>query len=379
MKRVLVAFLLFAVTSALSAEDPKLSIAPTGRVVMDGAGYISHDDQFESGAAITEARLGAKATYGIYSAKAEIGVAYGKVTLKDLYIETRFRPDLKLRTGYMLLQYGLQSVYFAANKSTMEMPSSNVAFDLPRAIGVMGMWERGDWAAAVAVTAESKSSLLHTNEMGKTSWGGVGRFVWRPVRIDGKIFQIGLSGAIMSPEYNADPELNHRSFSITAKYPTSVASVSALSAVVDDACSEFKFTPELLASYGRIALESQYYYTQISRHNAIPTYRAYGAYAILRGLIFGESCYSYYSPDSRLVTPSSRTLELALGYNYTCLSNEKAAIYGGRISDVSCTLNWYINRYMTWRLRYSYTHSWDRAGMDPVDLGTFQTRIQFVF
>ena len=49
-----------------------------------------------------------------------------------------------------------------------------------------------------------------------------------------------------------------------------------------------------------------------------------------------------------------------LGYNYTNASDSRAGIFGGISNDASCTLNYYINKYMIARLRYSYTHVRDR-------------------
>lgn len=355
----------------------KIKLTPTGRLLVDGAVYFSDDKEFAAGAAIPEARLGLQGAYENFTAKVEVGVSYGKLVLKDIYIQARLGERWHVRAGNFIHPFGLQSAYNSSMKTSMEMPTSNAVFDLPRSIGVKGKYYDNDWMAAMSIGVESKASVLSSTAMGKTGLGVDGRFVWRRA-VEGSVVQIGWSGAWLAPQYNEDEELNHRSISLSANFPTSVARVKALSAIVDDASGYFKFTPELLLCHGRVALESQYYYGQVWRKDNAPAYKAYGAYALLRGIVRGGD-YRYRSIDARLDAPAPKSIEVALQYNYTCLSDSHAGIRGGRISDVSCTLNWYINRYIIWRLRGGYSHNWDRADMSPIDVGCLQTRLQIIF
>jgi phosphate-selective porin OprO/OprP len=49
------------------------------------------------------------------------------------------------------------------------------------------------------------------------------------------------------------------------------------------------------------------------------------------------------------------------------------------LNDVSFTVNYYINKYMIWRFRYSYTKITDRVGFENQSLSAFQTRFQVIF
>ncbi len=379
LRRCLIVVSLLTVALPSVAGDSivsKIKLAPIGRFLLDGATYFSDNEEFVTGAAIPDATLGVKAQYEDFSAKVEVGVSYGKLSLKDIYLQYEINDRFNIRAGNFVHPFGLQSAYSSSKKTSMEMPVSNSVFDLPRAIGVEGNFHTRDFLLGVSVGVESKANVLSSDALGKTGWGAVGRFVWRNVDGD-RIFQIGWSGAWLSPQYNEDETLNHKSVSLTARFPTSVAKVTALDAVVDKASGYFKFTPELLLSYGRVALESQYYHGRVWRDDA-PDYTAYGAYATLRGIVLGDN-YKYRARSARIDTPSPKSLEVALQYNYTCLSDREAGIWGGRVSDVSCTINWYINRYIIWRLRGGYTHNWDRADGLVTDLGSIQTRIQLIF
>lgn len=356
-----------------------LTITPIGRMMFDGALFVTPDKQFHDGVALSEARIGLVASYGKYKARVEMGYIYGSFTPRDIYIEANFNPKTFVRAGYVLPQWGLNASYNASAKSTMEQPVSNAVFETQRMLGVMGGYIDGPYFATVNLLFEPKGLVKSTDELGGgTAWGLNTRLVYRPITTSGRVVQVGWSGGYMSPEYSDNAAQNHRSYSFSANYPTRVARISALSATINDAKSMFKFTPELLLSYNRFALESQYYFMQVNRKYDLPAYRAYGAYAILRGLIIGDK-YNYNSAMALIDPPARKGLELSLCYNYTCMSNADSGIYGGRLSEVSATLDWYINKYLTWRLRYGYTHVWDRAGYHPGNVAAFQTRIQFLF
>ena len=67
-----------ALPSMAEDEAPKLSVKPTGRILMDGAVYMGgngdikndeEDTKFVDGVAIPDLRLGVKASYGKWKAK----------------------------------------------------------------------------------------------------------------------------------------------------------------------------------------------------------------------------------------------------------------------------------------------------------------------
>ena len=94
-------------TAADDDDAPKFSVKPTGRILMDGAVYMGgngniqedEDTRFVDGVAIPDLRLGVKASYGKWKAKVDVGFGYGKVGLKDTYLEYDFNPSNLLRVG----------------------------------------------------------------------------------------------------------------------------------------------------------------------------------------------------------------------------------------------------------------------------------------
>lgn len=398
ISRYLVAALLIgSATSAFAEEEssdtqPKFKVSPIGRILMDGAGYFGgngdHSDlaegggKFTTGVAIVDVRAGVKASYGKWSAKVDIGFAYAKLSMKDVFIQYTFNPRNFIQAGYFVQQFGYNSSTSSSMKPSMLEATSNEFFDAnPRLLGVMYLRNMPKYLGAFSAFVEAAAITNNASSMGRQGWGFQTRQVWRPYASTGQMAQIGISANIASPTYNSNEEYNHSSFSYSANFPTKVSSVTDVSAFVDHARSSFKFSPELMLCYGRMALESQYYYMRVFRKDGMKDYTAQGAFGFLRGILLGPN-YTYDSTGGGIATPSPKSLECVLGYNYTNASDAGAEIWGGITNDVSCTFNYYINKYMIARLRYSYTNVHDRRLADMAGsrhVNTLQARFQIIF
>lgn len=363
MKNIILALTAAAISilPATAADDddaPKFSVKPTGRILMDGAVYMGgngniqedEDTRFVDGVAIPDLRLGVKASYGKWKAKVDVGFGYGKVGLKDTYLEYDFNPSNLLRVGYFVPQWGLNSETSSSMKQTYEEPTSNEFFYAnPRLLAAMWVYDKDRFFAGTSIFAEANAMTQNATAMGKQAWGAQTRLVWRPRHSDGDVFQIGSSFNYSTP--TAD---DHSAFDYTANFPSRVSKVPVLSAGIDHARGLFKMTPELLFIKSNFALEAQYYYMNVARNDGFSNYTAQGAYGMVRTLLIGSQ-YTYSHADAGVATPAKGSLEFVLGYNYTNASDSKAGIMGGIMNDINCTFNYYINSWMLARLRYSYS------------------------
>lgn len=376
MKAMYMAFaaaaLFSAAAQAQEQEQPKLKLTPTGRILMDGALYFDgnkdlqpDESKFVDGVAIPDVRLGLKATYGQWKAKVDIGFSNGKVGMKDIYFEYDLNQSNLFRLGYFVPQFGLNSTTSSSMKPSYEEEQSNDFFySNPRLIGLMHIFDKGQFFAGTTLFIEGNAISEPANELGKQAWGAQTRLVWRPQHRDGEVFQIGCSF-----NYSSPTAFDHTGFEYKVNFPSRVSKIQSLDAKITDARGLFKMSPELLFARGRLALETQYYYMNVARKNGLRNYRAQGAYGLFRALLIGSQ-YQYSHGDCGLATPAPRSLELCLGYNYTNATDGAAGIYGGKLHDVNCTLNYYINKYMIARLRYSYTRASDRYFPGVNDDGT---------
>lgn len=373
----------------LSAQE--LHIQPTGRILADGAVYFDGGDKenlqkFVDGVSLSDIRAGVKASYGKWKMRADLGWAYSKFSMQDVFLEYDFNPTNIMRGGYFVEQFGLDAVTSSSLKPTMEETTSNEFFySNNRRLGLSWHHYPRHYFIATSLFVEGEAVKKDASAMGKQGYGVNTRTVWRPHVEDGKLFQVGASFNASSPRYNENPELNHTSFVFSANFPTRVSKVTDLEAVVTHAKWQYKIAPELLAARGRLALLSQYYHMRVMRKDGYRTYTAQGLYAMLRGLVIGDA----YRSDPALCglqMPRPGSLELIACYDYTNASDAKAQIWGGISTDYSLTCNYYINPYMIARLRYSYTclrdrRPWTEPEADPTrrHVNTIQARLQIIF
>lgn len=382
----LVCLLAAGSATAVSTDRTEFSFTPLGTLLLDGATFAGGDrDRFHTGFAIPEVRLGGTARYGAWSAKAEIGFASNKVALKDVYFQYTIDAENCLRGGFQMHQFGYQNATAACQKITMIEPECNTVFNDVHMLGISYLHTGRKWFAFASLHTESAATyttLGGTEGMSKQGFGMRTRLVAHPYTdAQQALFQIGVSAAFSTPHYSGTPGEGdtHDRFRFACNYPTRVNSVSALGVVVDESRNLWKVSPELLAGRGRVALESQFYYMRVNRLHGLRSFTATGAYANLRGIICGSDRYPYSLAAAGIGLPRPGTLEGVVSYNWTDLTDSRAGLRGGRLSDISLTLNYYINPYMTVRLRGGYTHTWDREGALPADLVPVQARLQLIF
>ena len=335
--------------------------------------------------AIPEARLGTKMEYGKWSSWIDVGIAYGKIGLRNMWVEYSFNNHNFLRIGNFLQPYGLQGNVTSSLKTTFEQPLASALFTPMLQLGVMYTFYNPSIYSASSFHVESNALLKVMNypDFNKQGFTVLTRFAWRKKDsgINGaSVVQAGISLGFSTPQnkINENGFDVHDGFTNVANFPSKVTTKTALEITVGDAKNLFKFTPELLFAKGRVALEAQYFFQSIQRHKNLPTYIAQSGYITLRGLLRG-GCYSYDSGAAQLVYPKKHGLECVFDYNYSTLSDPKAGIFGGRANSISGTLNYYINKYITARLNYTYTHVWNREGYDPITQNVIQARIMVLF
>lgn len=373
-------------TYAQEEEGPKFKVTPSGRVLIDGAVYISPEKYlFKDGMAIPEARLGAKMEYGKWSSWIDVGIAYGKVGLRNMWIQYDFNSNNSLRVGNFLQPFGMQSEITTSMKPTFEQPIATALYTPGLQLGVMYKFQNPSFYSASAFHVESSAltNAMNYPEFNKQGFSVLTWFAWRKKDSGhpGKtILHTGVSLGFSTPQRRMDNDGYdvHDGFALTANYPTKVTTLAALSAVVPASRNLFKFSPEIMLAKRKVALEAQYFLQTINRKDNLSSYLTQSGYITLRGMILGGD-YSYDHKTAQLVYPKKNALELVADYNYSTLSDSKAGIYGGRANSFNFTLNYYFNKYITARLNYSYTHVWDRANFIPVTMSVIQARLMVLF
>jgi phosphate-selective porin OprO/OprP len=259
----------------------------------------------------------------------------------------------------------------------MEEPQSNAAFNNDRTLGLMYEHNGDKFLGTFSFIVETDAMKQTTDVIGNEAVGAQTRLLYRPYTERGKMFQVGISGGIEGARYSSDKELNHKQFTLSTRWPTRVAKVTSQVAEVTDAKTMYKFSPEVMYSYGRFAVIGQYFLNSITRDKGLSTFTGSGTYVTLRGLIKGRN-YAPNMVDGGIATPDPGNMEICLQYNYTDLTDTSAGVYGGYLNDWALCYNYYINKYMIWRVRASWTKV-QNLGFFSNECTILETRFQVKF
>lgn len=372
------AALVMGFAAAANAQENKLVVKPSGRILMDAAFLNSSnktvDEQCVDGVNVPDIRIGMKVSYGKWEGKADIGYARGSVSPKDIFIQYNFNKQNFLRGGYFVHQFGYQSATSSSFKVSMEEPETHSAFGVGgRLVGLMYEHSDNKFMGTGSIYTDAQSFKKQTNHTGYQGTGLLTRLVYHPLIEKGNLFHVGIG---LNYELAAE---NRSNMEFKAPYPVRVAGINAIGAKITDAKSDFKFSGELMAAKGHVGIEGQYIFMNVDRKGDAKSYKAWGAYGNLRFLLNNE--YEYVKNDAGIATPAQKSWELVAAYNYTDMNDAKAGFHGGKLSDWALTMNYYINKYMIWRVSGHIVRAGesDYSGFNKNTFRVIETRLQFKF
>ena len=377
-KYMMAAALVMGFAAAANAQENKLVVKPSGRILMDAAFLNSSnktvDEQCVDGVNVPDIRIGMKVSYGKWEGKADIGYARGSVSPKDIFIQYNFNKQNFLRGGYFVHQFGYQSATSSSFKVSMEEPETHSAFGVGgRLVGLMYEHSDNKFMGTGSVYTDAQSFKKQTNQTGYQGTGLLTRLVYHPFIEKGNLFHVGIG---LNYELAAE---NRSNMEFKAPYPVRVAGINAIGAKITDAKNDFKFSGELMAAKGHVGIEGQYIFMNVDRKGDAKSYNAWGAYGNLRFLLNNE--YEYVKNDAGIATPAPKSWELVAAYNYTDMNDAKAGFHGGKLSDWALTMNYYINKYMIWRVSGHIVRAGesDYSGFNKNTFRVIETRLQFKF
>ncbi|MCI7197922.1 MAG: OprO/OprP family phosphate-selective porin [Prevotella sp.] len=377
-KYIMAAALVMGFAAAANAQENKLVVKPSGRILMDAAFLNSSnkavDEQCVDGVNVPDIRIGMKVSYGKWEGKADIGYARGSVSPKDIFIQYNFNKQNFLRGGYFVHQFGYQSATSSSFKVSMEEPETHSAFGVGgRLVGLMYEHSDDKFMGTGSIYTDAQSFKKQTNQTGYQGTGFLTRLVYHPLIEKGNLFHVGIG---LNYELAAE---NRSNMEFKAPYPVRVAGINAIGAKITDAKNDFKFSGELMAAKGHVGIEGQYIFMNVDRKGDAKSYNAWGAYGNLRFLLNNE--YEYVKNDAGIATPAPKSWELVAAYNYTDMNDAKAGFHGGKLSDWALTMNYYINKYMIWRVSGHIVRAGesDYSGFNKNTFRVIETRLQFKF
>lgn len=380
---ILVALILVSLSTKaqsvnIKVDDDVLKITPAGRMYLDGATFIDDKTDLSNGVTMSDLRLGIKAKYKSWEVKMDIGYHHSKVSAKDVFVQYNLNKSSYFRLGNYYESYALDQMESTSNTAFITKNASAIVFGPNRKIGLSYIgWKKLYWVSAGAF---ADSGALNNDKEGDDGYSVNGRFVFTPFKEKGKILHLGLAGVVRKADANGRDEDGidkyNRQFKFSTPIVNEVDKTQAIDISIPNADFQAKYAAELIAGWGPVYFQGEYFHSNVKRRMGLPSYISDGAYGQIGFLAIGGD-YNYSSAWARMSAPRAGSLEFAARYNYTNL--DRGNFKGGTMSDITLGANYYLNKYMAVKLNYSYASLGKNAKLANENISVFSVRYQVVF
>lgn len=375
--------ILHAQSLDVNLGNETLKVTPSGRIYMDGAAFIQDESDLSNGVNIPDIRLGLSATYGKWTSKVDVGFEKNRVSAKDIFLQYNLSKASYLKGGHYKEPFGMDRMESSRRIKFMTPNASSNAFTPGRKIGLSyTAWTDKLWFAG-GVFADGDS--MSNSKEGDDGYSATSRVVFNPLKRSGAIFHLGLAGSVRKADANGREEVNGvltdktRKIGYSSSLLSYIENLKPLNVSISDANYQAKYAVELLTAHGPVALQSEYFHTNVRRYNDAATYQAMGAYGQIAVLLKGGN-YAYSSSSALLSQLAPKSFELVARFNYTDLDDKGSNIYGGKMRDWSLAANYYLNKYIVFRVNYSYMNMGDyNPALTSENIHSVQGRIQVAF
>lgn len=336
-----------------------------GRVFFDGGVFFHDTTDLGNSFQVNDLRLGAVLRFlENWEAKIELGYGDSKVSLKDVYLNYAF-SNHSLRLGHFYEPFGNARVG-STNYRLMTNAVADKILGNSRRLGITYSYYCKAFNFMGGVFSDGDIQKSKPRDQG---YNVAAKAVVRPWMQDRKVVHIGVA-----PRFSSGQD----QVTFRGGVPTDLLNKeddTFLKAEVSQVINQWKLDLELILTYNKWYFQGQYYLAHLNR-SAADNYNARGGYAQAGYMILGAE-HNYNPRTGMIANPAPRSLEVVVRYNNVNLND--AGIRGGRMSDVTAGMNYFINKYVVAKVNYTRLmmgHSALRGGQD---FNLLQGRIQFFF
>lgn len=334
-----------------------------GRVFFDGGVFTG--DSTRTSFQVHDIRLGTQIRFlDNWEAKIELGYGERKVSMKDIYLNYTLN-DHSFRLGYYYEPFGNARVG-TANFRFMTNASSDKALGNKRKLGLSYGYNQKYFNVMAGVFSDGDIEKGKAVDQGYSLSAKV---VGRPLIADKKLIHIGVAPRFSSSSHE---------IAFSGGSPTDLLDKSEntlIDAEIKQVINQWKLDMELILLYNKWYFQGQYFLSHLNRF-AADNYNAKGGYVQAGYMILGDK-HNYNARTGMIVNPAPKSLELLCRYDNVNLND--AGIYGGRLSDITIGLNYFLNKYVAAKLNYTYMMVGDTAPKGSDHFNVFQARVQFSF
>jgi phosphate-selective porin OprO/OprP len=339
------------------AYDGESSLELTAQIAADAAFYSSDQSDLGDGAEIRYARIGLEGSlYGAWEYELEADFAGEDIGLKDAWLGYRSLGHSLIRAGLFKQPFSLEEATPSAYQTFMERSLINELAP-GKNIGVGMESHDTHWYLAGGIFGEGPNDA--DDKLDDEGWGGSLRGVWAPLPEKGRVIHLGASADYRNFGGDSDTEANWRIRTHPESHIVDKTNYLLDTGKIKHIDHSRSLALEAAAVYGPFSLQGEYLRTRINIEDHAEPLNFHGYYIAGSWFITGESRnYDIKQARFERITPRSNfswgegrgAWELALRHSYLDLDDQD--IQGGRQSNTTFGLNWYINPHTRFMANY---------------------------
>lgn len=349
--------------SMVGGQNDNFSWRLSGRVFFDG-GFI-FNDSVTSSFQVNDIRLGAQLHFmKNWDAKIELGYGDSKISLKDVFIDYA-TGNHGLRMGFHYEPFGNARVG-TANFRFLTNAIADKSLGNKRKLGVSYSYNQKWFNFMGGIFSNGDIEKSKPLDAG---YAFATKFVGRPLMKDKRLLHIGVAPRFSNKEESVE---------FSGGLPTDLLAKgdnTYVKANVDQVINQWKLDLELILLYDKWYFQGQYFLSHLNRFGT-ENYNATGAYAQAGYMIIGAK-HNYNPKTGMIVNPAPKSLEALVRYDILDLND--GIVRGGRLSDITVGMNYFINKFVAAKINYTYMMLADSAPHGKDNLGIIQARLQFSF
>ncbi len=346
-------------------KDNPLQWRLIGRVFFDGGIFMNDTLGWDNAFQVHDVRLGTVVKiYDHWEVKIELGYADKKVSMKDVFLSYKL-DNHSFRLGYAYEPWGNARVGTASFRFMQNATADNV-LGQGRQLGISYSYNY-NWINVMAGVFSGGD--IQTSGQMNQGYSVAAKFIGRPLMKDGKVLHLAVAPRFAEGKDELD---------FMGGVPTNLVSKSEngfVDASVDRVINSWKLDAECIFIYDKWYFQGQYLFAHLNRSGG-SNFNGKGGYAQAGYLILGEK-HNYNVLTGMIGNPAPKSLELLLRYDNVNLNN--AGVRGGRLSDITVGVNYFINKYIAAKLNYTRMMVGDFSPKGGGDFDLLQARMQISF
>ena len=293
-----------------------------------------------------------------------------------LRLETKalFGEDYgKVRFGNSKTPVGLEGVTSSRAPSFMELALPVQAIFAGRRTGIDWTFERPSYV----LNAGYYFGQDVQGDNDGTTVGG--RAAWTPIKADGQVLHLGVSGSIENPDTftNGRNQELRPSARVRARPETGLSPVRLVdSGTLTDVDTINRRGLEAIWIKGPWSLQSEYLSIDVKRRAGLPDYSANGFYVFGSWVVTGES-RPYTAGNVNNIKPKGSWGALEVLARYSTVDLNDATIRGGKEHNWTLGVNWYLTQHF--KFQANYVRAYADKGTLSIDPEIFEVRGQLYF